>query len=128
MKLLHCLACGDIVTLSTEEVKSCLCKKSMGGYKEDGLNAFYEGPAMLIGFSNWSFLSARQENFDNLKAGDKKDLGPIFDAFFIPHNAPTVKYIGERDHVEVLQELFDEKKKREATYIQALHEQVTGRK
>lgn len=55
MKLLHCLDCGDIVALRFKPRK-CLCGKSAGNYKPDGLFAVFschkEGRARIIGMLN----------------------------------------------------------------------------
>lgn len=58
MKLLCCLDCADIFSLSSKE-KSCGCGKTSGKYIDD-LNAVYSGNAQPIGFSNKSFRLALQ--------------------------------------------------------------------
>lgn len=57
MKLLHCVMCKDTIAL-TQELRTCHCKKSKGRYvtlkeaKSTTYNAFYSGPAGLMGIHN----------------------------------------------------------------------------
>lgn len=58
MKLLHCIKCDDTIAL-IHEVRTCQCGKSKGRYlnkaevaKGFTYNAFYSGPAALMGIAN----------------------------------------------------------------------------
>lgn len=58
MKLLHCIKCEDTIAL-VHEVRTCQCGKSKGRYLNKAevahgftYNAFYSGPAALIGIAN----------------------------------------------------------------------------
>lgn len=58
MKLLHCIKCEDTIAL-INEVRTCHCGKSKGRYLNNAeiakgftYNAFYSGPAALIGIAN----------------------------------------------------------------------------
>lgn len=50
MKLLHCLACGDILALRSQE-RSCECRQSTGRYT-DHIHAEYRGPSRVLGMLN----------------------------------------------------------------------------
>lgn len=100
MKLLHCLACGDIFPLSLE-FKECDCKKSSGNYLPDQLTVEVytedRSTAVLLGFANSSFGYAVH---DQLVCGDLplgmpycgKTVSPgrNFKAFIIPESADSV--------------------------------------
>lgn len=58
MKLLHCIKCEDTIAL-VDEVRTCQCGQSKGRYlnpteiaKGFTYNAFYSGPAALMGIAN----------------------------------------------------------------------------
>lgn len=88
MKLIYCTECGDVVSLRLEP-RACLCGKSSGQYGEDRLNATYSGPAIPLGFTNWSFLAAKTV-FPFDAHGDPLG-GKRFEAFIIPADAATMK-------------------------------------
>ena len=97
MKLLLCIKCTDIRSLRVDESVSCRCGKSSGKYLKDvdvinGVDAVYSGDnAMLIGFSNHSFVDAVR---DQKACGDRGDLrGREFNAFIIPEKARSVRKV-----------------------------------
>lgn len=57
MKLLHCVMCKDTIAL-TQVLRVCQCKKSKGRYvtmreaQKTTYNAFYSGPAGVVGIQN----------------------------------------------------------------------------
>lgn len=68
------------------EERSCFCGKSKGKYL-DNLYAEYSGPAIPIGFANFSFVQALRNQPD-------KAPGKTFEAFVIEKNCPTFKKKG----------------------------------
>lgn len=50
MKLLHCVACGDVFALRRED-RTCECGQSVGRYT-DNVHAEYRGPARVLGMRN----------------------------------------------------------------------------
>lgn len=90
MKLLWCEECGDIFKLWISAVRRCHCGKTAGAYEEDGLNAWYRGPAKPIGISNYTFIKAFYEDDLEPKEIPGED-GYRFEAFFIPKVAPTLR-------------------------------------
>ncbi len=82
MKLIYCLECSDIVRLKKTK-KYCDCGKIWGQYT-DNFNAIISDKAILIGFSNLSFLEA-------LKTKPKTEKGTKFEAFVISKNAISTK-------------------------------------
>lgn len=58
MKLLFCPNCQDVIKLVKAERRYCLCKKSSGQYREDGLNAEIYGDAIPLGIDNTSLQRA----------------------------------------------------------------------
>lgn len=96
MKLLICLKCGDIFSLSHKE-KSCGCGRTKGQYIDE-LNAEISGPCKGIGFANQSFRFAYTvQKVEDAQEGRKPDCcrGVEFDAFFIPEVATSVRRIDE---------------------------------
>ena len=83
MKLLFCKQCNDIFRLFVDHPKTCHCGKTTGRYEEDGLHAWYQGPAIPLGFANGSFVHALQ--FQPHGPG----LGKDFHAFVIPQVCDT---------------------------------------
>lgn len=74
-----CNQCLDVFSLKLNELKTCSCGKTMGKYIDD-LNAEYKGDDVtLIGFSNFSFISAL------------KNKGTDFTAFTIKEDCKTFK-------------------------------------
>lgn len=84
MKLIYCVTCSSIFSLSVKNKKSCDCGKSWGQYKIDGLHAEYGGNAIPLGFVNSSF---RKALFNQPKNG----MGFDFTAFVIPSECDTFK-------------------------------------
>lgn len=80
MKLLVCLECQDVFKL--QKGRYCICGKTTGEYKADGLNAIYSGPCKPIGFMNSSLVTA-------MKNQPQSGLGTHFTAFVIPVECPT---------------------------------------
>lgn len=101
MKLLYCLACGDIFSLDVGTLRECGCKLSSGNYRKDGLIAdIYtrdSKSAVVLGFANSSFGYAVK---DQLICGDLPKGMPYcgkvvspgrdFKAFIIPESADSV--------------------------------------
>lgn len=83
MKLLYCRSCGDVFSLRYER-RTCFCGRSSGQYGADGLNAWYDGPAVPIGFDNASFHNARELQ-------PESGRGKKFTAFVIPKDCPTMR-------------------------------------
>lgn len=94
MKLLCCLECSDIFSLS-RKLKTCSCKKTKGQYIDD-INAEISGTCQPIGFENKSFKTAYKiqliEDANNKEKATPCE-GILFDAFFIPESATSVKRI-----------------------------------
>ncbi len=95
MKLLLCLDCSDIFSLTRRE-KKCNCGNTSGQYI-DRVNAEISGNCIPIGFSNKSFKMAlliqAQQNALYDKNMDIALAGERFEAFIIPHNAKSIKRI-----------------------------------
>lgn len=94
MKLLFCRKCEDIRRI-TKEVTICRCGRSSAQY-EDDINAWYFGPAKLIGFANMSFIRAFYAD-EATPPENPGDDGHKFDAFFIPKVAPSIRKIEDQD-------------------------------
>lgn len=82
MKLLFCKDCADIFRLYVDHPKTCHCGKSTGQYEEDGLHAWFKGPAIPLGFANSSFIKA-------IGNQPEMGLGREFAAFVIPRICDT---------------------------------------
>ncbi|MEW4309469.1 hypothetical protein [Rossellomorea marisflavi] len=81
MKLLLCLNCNDVFSLSSQ-LKKCSCGKTKGQYM-DNINAIYEGESALpLGISNTSLKDAVLNQPD-------RGMGKEFIAFTIPRDCPT---------------------------------------
>lgn len=95
MKLLFCLNCQDIFSLS-KQTKTCSCGESRGRYIDD-LNAEIKGNCEPIEFSNKSFSEALKIQRLLNKRQEKKDdvccKGVEFTAFIIPDWAKSIKII-----------------------------------
>ena len=95
MKLLFCIKCSDIFSLTMEE-RTCKCGKSSGKYV-DQINAEIKGDCMSIGFANQSFLDAlRRQHIENKYYDGNEDTcckGQEFTAFVIPDWAKSVKRV-----------------------------------
>jgi hypothetical protein len=98
MKLLLCIKCNDIFSLTMEE-RTCKCGKSSGKLV-DPLNAEIKGDCMPIGFAKQSFLDAlRRQHIENKRYDRNKDTcykGQEFTAFVIPDYAKSVKRVEEK--------------------------------
>lgn len=88
MKLLYCKECNSVFNLDYEE-KLCTCGKSKGKYI-DNLNAEYSGPCVSLGFNNFSFFPA-------INNQPKEGWGKNFEAFVIPLICPTMKKLDMDD-------------------------------
>jgi hypothetical protein len=91
MKLLMCLKCGDIFSLSKKE-KTCGCGETKGLYIND-LNAEISGNCQPIGIGNGSFTeSLKIQRIENRKPKRKDECckGIEFTAFFIPETASSI--------------------------------------
>lgn len=87
MKILFCKECQDCIKLVPQRESRCMCGKSHGTVKPDGLNAIISGEnAIAIGFSNQSLRIAVIKQ-------PIEGLGKDFVAFVIPKQCPTVKYL-----------------------------------
>ena len=84
MKLLFCKDCADIFRLYVDHPKTCHCGKTTGQYEEDGLHAWYSGPAIPLGFANSSFVHAIHNQPDS-------DWGREFTAFVIQKDCDTFR-------------------------------------
>jgi hypothetical protein len=62
--------------------KNCGCGKTRGNYT-DHLNAVYEGPAIPLGFHNFTFI----ESLRQWVGGEDENV--VFDAFTIPRDCKT---------------------------------------
>lgn len=107
MKLLVCLKCSDVFSLSIHEWKTCACKTVSGAYV-DQLNAEVQMPdrscGVVLGFANGSIGDAI---YQQVQYGDSTQTmryglqhvtkGRDFAAFVIPESADSVKrhYTGE---------------------------------
>jgi hypothetical protein len=79
MKLLFCRQCRDVVALR-KETRHCLCGKSCGIVKSDGVSTAITGPAVALGFTDQSFDAAiRNQPESGLRGSD-------FVAFVMPKN------------------------------------------
>lgn len=97
MKLLLCIKCSDVFSLTTEE-RACNCGKSSGRYV-DQLNAEIKGDCMPLGFANESFVYALKRQIIENKHYDGNAntccKGQEFTAFVIPDWATSVKRVAE---------------------------------
>lgn len=86
MKLIYCGNCGDVLSITTEEIRTCSCGHSSGMYT-DNLNAWYKGEKCIpLGFNNGSFNRA-------LANQPETDWGQEFSAFVIEKDCKTFKKI-----------------------------------
>ena len=81
MKLIYCKKCKSILNLTRIE-KRCACGESSGHYT-DNINCIVNGPVILLGISNTSFLNA----IGNIP---EKGRGKEFTSFVIPDNCISV--------------------------------------
>jgi len=81
MKLILCLKCHDVIK-GDYETRTCKCGLSGIKYSDDGYNANYWGPAIPLGFNNFSLRKA-------ISKQPAKGMGECFDAFVIPKSCPT---------------------------------------
>ena len=82
MKLLFCNSCNDTFRLFVDSPTTCRCGATQGQYEEDGVHAWFTGPATPLGFANRSFVQA---------LGNQPQQGPgrTFTAFVIEKDCPT---------------------------------------
>lgn len=76
MKLIFCPYCGDVVRLK-KSVRYCECNKVHGNYIGDTLESEISKDAVLIAFSNKSFIEAVKTNPVNITSSP-------FQAFVLP--------------------------------------------
>lgn len=94
MKLLMCLKCGDIFSLSRKE-KTCGCGETKGLYVDE-LNAEISGECQPIGIANGSFSEAiKVQRIENKKPKRKDECckGIEFTSFFIPETATSISRV-----------------------------------
>ena len=122
MKLLYCNRCFDVIQL-VKTTRTCQCGASGGHYKEDGLNAIIHGDCKPLGFVNYSFRIAL-ENQPEHGAGYK------FTSFAIPKNCPTVKRVNSEDYELVGEQLgwSDLDEEHESTMEQADADRISKSK
>ena len=86
MKLLLCKHCQDVVKITTEDKRFCLCKKTWGRTIGDGITVEVSDNehTIVLGLSNPSLVQAIHNR-------PKKGLGSMFSAFVIPEECPTVR-------------------------------------
>lgn len=70
------------------EPRSCACGKSGGHYHDDGLNAEFYGPALPLGFNNYSLTKALSH-----QPPKSATRGENFEAFVIQKQCPTFKKV-----------------------------------
>lgn len=83
MKLLHCMACHDVLALHYK-ARKCKCKRSTGRYVDD-IHVEYSGPACIIGMLNSDLRFAQ--------AGLKGELSPEYKWWVIPDHTGRVKKV-----------------------------------
>lgn len=82
MKLIFCTKCKDVVAIRPQN-RSCFCGSSWGQYLSS-VDAVFGGEAVPLGFANYSFLEALQDQPD-------ESPGTVFTAFVIEKNCPTFR-------------------------------------
>lgn len=90
MKLILCNNCKDVVSLQVKTKRNCKCGLCHAQYEENGLDAWYEGPATPLGFANSSLVMA-------LLKQPQEGMGESFEAFVIPKECPTFTKLTERE-------------------------------
>jgi hypothetical protein len=81
----------DIRRLELKQIVKCGCGESSGVYVDE-LHAEISGFAVPLGISNGSFVEALSlRNFNKSKNG--RSRGVSFDAFVIPDDSETVKFV-----------------------------------
>lgn len=93
MKLIFCPKCHDVLKLLRDQHRSCICGKSGGLYKEDGLHAIIYGSAIPVGFTNLTFAFA-------LNNRPKTGTGKTFTAFVIPEKCDTIEVKKEEEEID----------------------------
>lgn len=83
MKLFFCNDCEDVVKLVVGHMRKCMCGKSSGQYKDDGINAILRGNCVPLGVANTSFALA-------LYRRPIRGEGKEFTAFVIPEVCESV--------------------------------------
>lgn len=64
MKLLNCLNCAQIISIS-KELTVCKCSKSSAQYLEDNLTVTYKGPCRILGILNEQYNIAKSRKLIN---------------------------------------------------------------
>ena len=102
MKLLLCVSCSDVFSLSTKGIKTCSCGKTSGEYVNhlDAVVTGQKNKFVVLGFANDSLVDAIRDQFKYGDGSVKMDYGHEivtkgreFFAFIIPDCASTVKRI-----------------------------------
>jgi len=81
MKLILCSKCRDLFRL-TYTYRVCECGESAGNYVDE-INAETYGKAISVGFANYSFIQAVNNQ-------PEEGMGKEFTAFVIPKKCPTI--------------------------------------
>ncbi len=89
MKLIFCPKCHDVVNLRINHHRKCWCGASGGKYI-DNLNAVIDGEAIPLGFNNFSFLDALEQQ-------PETGPGKEFTAFIIEKNCPTINQASSKN-------------------------------
>ena len=97
MKLITCLNCNDIVSLSNK-MRTCECKRSYGRYT-DHINAIVGGPCIVLGIDNGSFKKAK------LKYRMLSQTGNI-NMFVIDHKTTDTVCGSSIEHDSLMEEVF----------------------
>ena len=85
MKLIFCKECFDLIRLH-KTARKCVCGKSSGYYKQDGVNAVIFGPCIPVGILNSTLLKA-------ITNQPEKGLGKYFTAFILPKKCEKIKHV-----------------------------------
>lgn len=109
MKLLYCMECYDVVSMTHDNItRSCKCGKVAGKYLKDQITAVVTRDSTVFGIDNGSFLNALQTT-RNILAADPEDLpswmeeGKRYDFFFtgwIPTKPGEVIFVKNKAYVE----------------------------
>ena len=93
MKLLYCVACGDLFNLQLT-IKTCSCGKTAGRYERDGERAVVNGGGYSIAIGNSSFyaaLYAAKDQADDPRQSqqDLRAGSTAFSAWARQHSGPS---------------------------------------
>jgi hypothetical protein len=105
MKLIFCLKCQSIVTLSQKKVRVCECGQAKAMYIDE-LNAVFtaeEDRYILIGFANYPLQKVVSEYF---QYGSESSLGINFTSFLIPEPCDTFRRVCDKEFKQLSLKLF----------------------